>query len=212
MPIHRPLTLLGVPVLLSGIAYFLWLGDPSVTEEDHLIENGQLAFLLLAALLHGSRWRRAGDAVTRDFHACLGLLCLSIAIRELDIDRLGAAAIFEPLEKVLRGALIIVWLGFGTLLFRHRVLLRGLKRDLAFSPCSRISFIGILGYGCSWFFDKQVFPLDGQVQQLIEESIQLCATFLFVAAAVWQPFLARPTAGSTGESSEGVRGGSGAVA
>lgn len=211
MPINRPLTLLGTPIFLLALSFYLWLGDSSVTEENRLIENGQVTFVLLGAMLHGSRWRRAEDAVARDFHACLGLLCLSIAVREVDIDRLGPAAIFDPLENMIRGILIVAWLVCCAALFRHRISLWSRKLNLAFSPCSRISIIGILAYGFSWFFDKQVFPLGSSVQRLIEESIQLAATFFLAAAALWQPFQAVPPANITGEADEGAVGGSGAT-
>lgn len=195
MSINRLFPLSAAIVILLGISVSLWLNDPGVTKENSFLENGQVAFLLLAALLHGLRWRRTQDLVARDFYACLGLLCLSIVVRDVDIDRLGPAAVFEPLEKLLRGALVIAWLVVGALLFRHRVLLWIHKCDLAFSPCSRISILGIVAYGLGWFFDKEIFPLVGPVQNLIEESLELSGTFLFAAAALWQPFQTSETGG-----------------
>jgi hypothetical protein len=188
MSINRPLPLIGCLLAIVGLSYFFWLGDAGVTEENRLLENAQVAFLLFAALLHGSRWRRADGVVARDFYACLGLLCLSMVVREVDIDRLGEKAIFAPLEKGVRGLLVLGWLMVGGLLFRHRLTLWMSKRTLFFSSCSLVSLIGISAYGFSWFFDKEIFPLVGPVQKLMEESIQLSGTFLFAAAAIGQPF------------------------
>ncbi len=87
----------------------------------------------------------------RLYHIVLGLLCISISVREVDIDRLGGAGFTERLEHCLRLGLIIAWWIPAYSLFRHRFSLWSGRFDLVLSPCSRLSIIAIICYGLPWF-------------------------------------------------------------
>ncbi|MBE0596956.1 MAG: hypothetical protein IH614_06795 [Desulfuromonadales bacterium] len=163
---------------------WLWLHDRSVTAENHLLENSQAVFLALAIALHIVQSARTGDGAVRLFHLTLGLLCLSVLVREIDIDKLGSAAIWNSMEVVVRLCVVLVWIVLGSYLLRHWEELWRRRLPLLISMNSFLVYLGIFFYMASWFFDKSVIPVNPDVSQLWEELLQLSATVFFFVSAL----------------------------
>lgn len=156
-----------------------------MTQENRAIENTQVFFLMLATLLHALQTHRQppSSKVVRVSHMVLAMLCLSIMVREIDIDRLGQHpgwAITENLIRLSGGA---AWLWLLTHAYRIRLLLWQSKADILRTTASLFTGLGVLLYMSSWFFDKTVVPMSANLSQLWEETLQMSGTvFLFTAA------------------------------
>lgn len=163
----------------------MWQQDNAVTHENRAIENTQVFFLLLATALHALQTGRQPISfnVARICHMVLGMLCLSILVREIDIDRLGPQpgwAIAENLIRLTGGA---AWIWLLTHVCHYRQPLWRNRADILRTTTSLLTGIGVLLYMTSWFFDKSVVPLPANLSQLWEETLQMSGTiFLFTAA------------------------------
>ena len=167
----------------AATALVLWRYDEQVTEENHIIENSQVVLLLLACLIHSLRARRRTYRFDMWYRTGLALLCLSFAVRELDIDAFGPAPLWPNIELVVRGAVVLMWVVYIGLLVPRTKWLSTRLRQAFLSPCALYTLLGCVLYVLSWPFDKQQFALDESVSQLVEETIQLIATIAFLAAA-----------------------------
>jgi len=179
------LMLLGA-VVSAALLYAAWLMDPSLADENDLLENAQVACLLLGALLNVHRATclpSHPETPARMLSVLLAFLCLGCALRELDIDDLGDPRYFEPLETALRalalGALALYLLRHVTHLW---AVCAFILRSLA-APLVHLSLLGILLYVASWPLDKKVFAIDVSVSLWIEEMLELYACCMFLAAA-----------------------------
>jgi len=179
------LMLLGAAIS-AALLYVAWLMDPSLADENDLLENAQVACLLLGALLNVHRATclpSHPETPARMLSVLLAFLCLGCALRELDIDDLGDPRYFEPLETALRalalGALALYLLGHVTHLLAVCVFI---LRTLG-APLVHLSLLGILLYVASWPLDKKVFAIDVSVSLWLEEMLELYACCMFLAAA-----------------------------
>lgn len=163
-----------------------WRYDKSVVEEHHVIESAQALLLLAGCAIHGLRARAVPGTFESLFRMGLALLCLSLATREVDIDRLGAPPLWPIIEYVVRSVVVGLWVALGVLLAhrqeQHAQLWRNSLRA-ALSPTGLYTASGALLYGVSFFFDKQMLPLSPLVMVLCEETIQLNGALLFCAGA-----------------------------
>ncbi len=161
----------------------LWAEGLSITEENGLLENSQVFFLALAVCLSIRHVSYVENNTVRISHAVLGMLFLSIMIREVDINRLGSAAIWEKAELVIRLGAAVVWLCLGALVFRKWKTLWRTRFSILFSPTSFLTALGILFYMISWYFDKSTSP-NQEWNRLWEELLQLNGTVFFFAASL----------------------------
>ncbi len=163
----------------------LWHQDISVTHENRLMENTQVFFLMLATAMHFVQTVRQPTSfiTVRQCHMVLGMLCLSIMVREVDIDRLGPQQGWETTETLIRLAGGAVWIWLLTQIFGNRLALWRYKADILWTATSVQTGLGVMFYIASWFFDKSIVDLPGERSQLWEETLQISATvFLFTAA------------------------------
>ncbi|MFP4347933.1 MAG: hypothetical protein ACOC3W_00485 [Thermodesulfobacteriota bacterium] len=147
------------------------------------MENAQVFFLALAVFLNIRHLSYVENNTIRISHAVLGMLFLSIMIREVDINRLGSAAIWERAELVIRLGAAVVWLYLGALVFRKWKTLWPARFPILFSPTSFLTAIGIVFYMISWYFDKSASP-NQEWNRLWEELLQLNGTIFFFAASL----------------------------
>lgn len=187
--------LLLVAVIPAVLLYLAWRQDATLADENHLLENVQVASLLLAALLHVFRVSRLPSPTgspARMLSTLLAFLCLGCALRELDIDDLGDSRYFEPLETGLR-ALALGALGFY--LLRHLTRLPAvcllIVRERGDSLVL-LSLLGIVFYVASWPLDKKVILIAAGVALWFEEMLELYACSLLLAAALAKRRQARP--------------------
>ncbi len=175
-----------IPVFLCILCDFagglLWAEGFSITQENALLENSQVFFLALAVFLSIRQVSYEENKTVRISHAVLGMLFLSIVIREVDINRLGSAAIWEAAELVIRLGAVVVWLYLGALVFRKWKTLWRIRFSILFSPTSFLTAVGILFYMISWHFDKSASP-NQEWNRLWEELLQLNGTIFFFAAS-----------------------------
>lgn len=177
----------------AAIANRLWHQDITVTYENGIIENTQLFFLGLAMILHALQTKRQprNSTTPRLCHMVLGMLCLSIMVREIDIDKLGPQPGWEIAENTIRLAGGCAWLWLLRGVYRNRWSLWRCKGDIIFTSTSLLTGLGVLMYMASWFFDKSVVPLPLERSQLWEETLQMSGTILLSSAAL-RPIQAEP--------------------
>jgi amino acid transporter len=110
------------------------------------------------------------------------MLCLSIMVREIDIDKLGPQAGWELAENLIRVAGGLVWLWLLVLIYQKRQWHWPRRTEILITSTSLLTGAGVVLYIASWFFDKSVVPLSSAQSQLWEETLQLSGTiFLFTA-------------------------------
>lgn len=182
-----------IALVCALVANRLWHQDTTVTLENRLIENIQVAFLILATLLHALQSSRLPAIASTDrlCHQILAMLCLSIMVRELDIDRLGPQAGWAYAENLIRLAGGGVWIWLLARVYGHRRHLWHARISILCTPNSVLTGAGVLFYVASWFFDKSVVPLPAGRSQLWEETLQMSGTVALFTAAL------RPITGYT---------------
>lgn len=174
--------LLAVEAGTALAVYALWLRDPSTFQEHGFVENAQVALLLLAVTVHASRSRKR-ETVERCLRIGLALFCSSLAVREVDIDRLGDPAIMSTVEAGVRAMLVAAWVVWG---WRFRAVFRTVWRNrvpIALGSVGLLVVAGSMLYGASWPFDKYPRLFGHETAILPEQGLQLLATMtLFVAS------------------------------
>lgn len=164
----------------------LWQQDVTVTYENNILENIQVFFLTLATTTHLWQLSRqpAGAATARMCHMVLAMLCLSIMVREVDIDKLGPQPAWGITENLIRLAGAAVWIWLIVHIYDKRLTLWRFRADILCTPTSVLTGLGVMCYMASWFFDKSVVPLPAERSQLWEETLQMSATVLLFTAAL----------------------------
>jgi hypothetical protein len=178
-------------VLLSPLSLFpgicavfviWWLRDPSIAEENALIENIQAGFLLLALFFTVRRFRseRGWNSVLIFFF----LTFLTILLREIDLRPFPLPRSVVLLSSKGRNlALAIGWSVFLYFFIRHYraaikefvILLRKVS--------GKYILLGCLFYGFAWPFDEGMFEITKNTTQFIEELMEVMGTLAFVFAA-----------------------------
>ncbi|MEX0738946.1 MAG: hypothetical protein WD071_06370 [Pseudohongiella sp.] len=174
-----------IAAVCAFAATWLWTHDIGVTHENRIIENTQVFFLLLALATHALQAGRQPVSSTslRLCHLVLAMLCLSIMVREIDIDKLGSQPGWELAENLIRLTGGAGWIWLLTHVYRNRRPLWQCKTGILLTSASLLTGLGVLFYMASWLFDKSVVPLPAERSQLWEETLQLSGTiFLFTAA------------------------------
>lgn len=113
------------------------------------------------------------------------LLCLSLAVREVDIDKLleGGSAMVVT-EWTVRAVIVALWAVYILLARQWVDAIWSQRAVIASSTFASFVLIGCALYAASWPFDKFPEYLGGtSVAMLIEETVQLCATISFFASA-----------------------------
>jgi hypothetical protein len=186
------------PALVSAfcawVVITLWIDDKTIARENGLLENGQVTLLVVAGLLHFiQRSRIDSSSVARICHVVLGLLCLSIVIREVDIDKIGPAAAWKTAEFIIRLCVVLVWCVVGAHVFRHLLELWRHRWGVLFSMTSWLTAIGIVLYMAAWFFDKSVESLGPETRRLCEELLELSGGIFFLHGLAETSRIARGT-------------------
>ena len=172
-------------ILCDFAGGLLWAEGFSVTQENGLLENSQIFFLALAVCFSIRQGSRTEGGTFRISHAVLGLLFFSVIVREVDIDRLGAAPAWETTEFVIRLVLVLIWVYIGALVYRKRLSFWRFRFRILYSPNSILAAVGILFYVLSRYFDKAESG-NQDFNRLWEELLQLNGTIFFSVAALRQ--------------------------
>lgn len=173
-------------LLCALVANRLWYQDITVTYENRIMENTQVLFLMLGTLLHTLLSTRMPATALNDrlCHQVLAMLCLSIMVREVDIDKLGPQAGWALAENLIRMAGVAVWIWLIARVYGKRQALWQRKTAILCTPTSMLTGVGVLLYMASWFFDKSIVPLPAARSQLWEETLQMSATVALFTAAL----------------------------
>ncbi|MFA9477593.1 hypothetical protein ACERK3_04715 [Phycisphaerales bacterium AB-hyl4] len=182
-------TLVWVGILILSVlgTFTLWRYDENTMDEHHVVETTQAFLLLMAYLVHSLRAVRREYRFDAWYRAGLAILCLSFAVRELQIDEFGPAPFWPSIELAIRGLVVVAWVVFIGLLVPRIDWLRGYVRQAFLSPCALFTLAGCVFYVMSWPFDKEKFPIDPSTSQYIEEMVELLATICLFAAATTTP-------------------------
>lgn len=173
-----------VTVLFVAIAFYLWLGDKSISDENQLMENSQVVFLALAGGFHLKQRLRISLSSFRIYHSILAMFCFSVMAREIDINMIGTAQIWGTIEIAVRFCIVVTWLLLAYYAVRRLPELWVNRFSIVFSPNSLLTVFAIAFYLASWFFDKQVVPINEGLSQFIEEALQLSGTIFFFTSSL----------------------------
>lgn len=173
-------------LLVSLLSYLGWKLNPMIIAEDHFMEWAQALLLLFAFAVHA--WKAIKlppSSIEFLVRSGAGILALALALRELDIDKLGTSDIWAVAELVLRGTALTMLVAF---LAFSAIRLPGIWRNR--SPLVRMTtvrwtFFGCLLYVASWPFDKGlVFSFMRDYAYFLEEMLELNACITLFAAAL----------------------------
>ena len=170
----------------STCSVLAWIQEPLVVEENAILERAQAALLLLGCTMFGIRaFGLRSSPVVFIAHAGLGLLALSFALRELDIDRIGESSMSAHIEHYLRLFALILWIALFALAIRHlRTLLTALPALLKM-PTMVLAIIGGLFLVAGWPFDKALVLRESpQLSLIIEETLELNGYMMLMASSV----------------------------
>lgn len=183
------LIVIAVLAVVPSATYPLWQGAPDVLRENHLIESAQAALLFFAASIRVFQIGRLPPciSVARLYHHTLALFCLSLFIREVDINRFGSHPAWSAIEIGVRASVAGLWLYLLIQVLKHRHPIWAQRPALLMHPGSLLVYGGILCYGASWFFDKEVL-ITGEAARFVEETLQLQATALLFLSALALPY------------------------
>ena len=185
-------------LMLAGLLVFAgWWLDESIVYDNHLVENLQVLFLLLAAMLHGRYamlWRDSRlDSYVRVF---MVFFCIAFLLRELDIKSFGERELWDRIEQALRWLVGLPYLAWLLFLLSKTAFLWSQRQAVFRSPLFHLTVAGCLCYVIGWPFDKKLFTgLSFAQAQLGEEILELWGTSLLLAAA-WWPAPLQPQAGN----------------
>lgn len=186
-PIVLYLYLLGVFLLTGAVAAgaWWWWGhqDGEAITESHPLEWSQAGLLAAAAFIH---FLRSGHATTVAWRfAWLGaaLFCVSLMLREIDIDAITPHAGWSVLEWIIRVLAGLVWIALTWRLAVHWHRVRPQMRPIVGSAMVLLTGVGCLFYALSWPFDKFEFDVGPFEARFLEETAQLIATLLLLTAA-----------------------------
>lgn len=179
------LLIAGLLAIFTTLSFNFWKINALVTAENALLELGQGAFLLLAAMVQGVRAFSAHKSgLKRDIRLGLALFTLALFLREVDVDRLGTSEAWDILEKVLRAAALLLTLGFALHMSRRiKLAVRNLGKILL-APTVLVSLLACVLYACGWPFDRELFSIDKSLSVWFEETFELDACLLFFCAAL----------------------------
>lgn len=175
----------GLLAICTTLSFEVWQMNPLVTAENALLEMGQGAFLVLAAIIQGVRAFTVHDSgLKRDIRIGLSLFALALFLREVDIDKLGASAAWDVLEKFLRVVTLLLFLGFVAHMSRRIKLVFNNLGKILLAPTVIITMIACVFYACGWPFDKELFNIDKSLSLWFEETFELNACLLFLCAGL----------------------------
>lgn len=178
-------------VVTTGAAYALWRSDASVMSEEGLIEWIAAGLLVLGAAVFGARMARVDHPIDRYARAGLALFCVSLALREIDIDKLGDRSVMKHVETGVRAVAVIAWCVFAVRVFPHAASFwcerwRGLRSAVASCVIGACAV-----YASSWFFDKLEVSFGGFTSVFLEETLEINAAALLLCAAFAPPIMPR---------------------
>jgi len=174
-----------IALVASTITYFLWRLDSKITGENRLIENCQVSLLGLASLIHFIKSRGILDSpLAKICERVLGLLCLSLIVREVDINKLGDSSIWPGIERAIRVIVVAAWLPLAASVYRNLPLLWNDKARILMSSCAWLTGAGVIFYMLSFFFDKSLVPISASPSLLCEQLLQLTATIFYFSGAL----------------------------
>jgi hypothetical protein len=171
-----------VLVALGVLGCVSWVAWPDTAAEDQWLEWVQVLLLLVTAAVHArSAGRSAWPAV---LHAGLGLLTLSFAVREVDIDRIGSSPNWLLAERVIRAGVGVLWLWWGWRMWRRAPAVRALWPGVLREPWLQLMLIAGALYVASWVLDREMLPLVRDLSRFLEEVVELQADAALFAAAL----------------------------
>lgn len=169
---------------MSCILFLLWQRDPSISRENHFMENVQASCFLLALIFILRRPLRE-----RAWNLPFGFLFLAfltILLREVDLRPFPLPRFVILLSSKGRN----VALAFGWALFIYSFV-RNVKASLKdFVALGRRAaggyfLLGCLLYGLAWPFDQVVFGMTKDTSLFIEEVMENMGTLSFAFSALF---------------------------
>lgn len=177
--------IVGLLAISSTLSFEAWQFNQSIVQENALLELAQGGFLLLAALVQGWRaFNKHDSGLESDVRLGLALFALALFLREVDIDKLGSSLVWDITEKVLRVIVLSVILGFTLHMLRRIKLVMRNAGKILLAPTVVFTLLACAFYACGWPFDRELFNIDRDLSQWLEETLELNACLLFFCASL----------------------------
>lgn len=179
----------GLFMAASGLIIFgTWLIYPPIVRDNHVVENLQVVFLILAAFFSAQNANRLRqlplDLYVRVF---LVFFALAFGLRELDIDTIIKGDIGKTTEDTLRLIVGVPFLAYLVFLLTKTPYLWRERGAVFASPVFHLVVAGCLCYVIGWPFDKKVFAsLSFEQCQMAEEILEFWGTALIMLGAWWK--------------------------
>jgi hypothetical protein len=175
----KPLALHAVVALFYGaLLHLVWMGDPGVAAENHLMENLQAAALFGALLLASACLLlcRAHSGTYLDWG--LAAFFFTALLRELEVKELGLPGWLTLLgsgtgKYVLLG---VLWATVALLLLRNRRRLWADAVGCLRSPLGYYLLAALTFFLIGDVFDKKLLPLSRAEQVFWEEAAECLGT------------------------------------
>jgi hypothetical protein len=196
---HPGLAALGLGLLVAIILTGALVVDPHLTErlarEDDVIESLQTAMFVLAlGLALRSAWQTWRTGESPVFEVLIAAMLASLIIGEVDLDRVLVG------QKIISTRFLIdpdVWVGWRALAalalvgpalalavyaLRRRVELLSAVRQAIVEPAGRVFLAGVLIFGLTEVFERQLGRVPGVPRYFLEETLELIAAVCFGVA------------------------------
>jgi hypothetical protein len=196
---HPGLVAVVLGLLIAVILTGALVVDPHLTErlarEDDVIESLQTAMFVLAlGLALRSAWQTWGAGESPVFEVLVGAMLAGLIIGEVDLDRVLVG------QKIISTRFLIdadVWVGWRALAavavvgpplalavyaLRRRVELLAAVRQALAEPAGRVFLAGLVIFGLTEVFERQLGRVPGVPRYFLEETLELIAAVCFGVA------------------------------
>ncbi len=177
---------------LSGL-WYLWLYNPAIADENHLLEWTQVFFLSAAMLVCLIRMGGEDKGEKTFPFGFLFLVFLSAILREVDVEDFPL-----PDPVILMGSgmgrdimLTVAWLVYLFFLLRNYHRLPGISIQYLNSHAGRYFMAGTFCYLATISFDKNMLTLGPSISFFGEEALEVVATFLLFLSTLRRETLRR---------------------
>lgn len=172
----------------AAVIVGVWLVYEPIVYDNHVVENLQVVFLVLAAAFSVYHAKRL-HSYPLDFYVRIFLVffVLAFALRELDIDTIITGELGDKTERILRLIVGVPFLAYLVFLVTKTPFLWRSRKAVFSSPVFHLVIAGCFCYVLGWPFDKKVFESLSFAQcQLVEEILEFWGCALIMLACAWK--------------------------
>lgn len=173
-------------VYLGGLS-ILWIQDPAIANENHVMENLQAASLAIGVLVGSVALARSRSWSAQFIFMAMTLAMLVLFLREVDVEKLDLPFFLIALgsgtgRNLLMGGAAIALL---VVFVRNYKALWPAVFALLRHECCLPVYLGICFYVLGEMFDKHIFAVSREYGYFFEELCENAATYFLVLGSIW---------------------------